>query len=172
MIPYLPALVSCAVEGKILPDPTIHLVQGHLSPVIDRQFYWYVNIDKQQRSLFIILIKMRKMNNSQWKCYKYVHHTICIPCGSYCKTYKCCIWVGGLQTLIHWEVFILREKGVWKETFRLGRKVSAVDKGIIILGEKWLDGRLYTRGESDLKGVFIIVAEWLKWGLFTGGESV
>ena len=136
MIPYLPALVSCAIEGKILPDPTIHLVQGHLSPVIDRQFYWYVNIDKQQRSLFIILIKMRKMNNSQWKCYKYVHHTICIPCGSYCKTYKCCIWVGGLQTLIHWEVFILREKGVWKETFRLGRKVSAVDKGIIILGGK------------------------------------
>ena len=43
MMPYLPALVSCAVEGKILPDPTVHLVQGHLSPAIDRQCY-YVNI--------------------------------------------------------------------------------------------------------------------------------
>ena len=32
--PNLPALVSSAVEGKILPDPTVHLVQGHFSPAI------------------------------------------------------------------------------------------------------------------------------------------
>ena len=50
---YLPALVSCAVEGKILPDPTVHLVQGHLSPVIDRQCY-YVN-----------MLNNKDMNNSQ-----------------------------------------------------------------------------------------------------------
>ena len=32
--PHLPALVSSAVEGKILSDPTVHLVQGHFSPAI------------------------------------------------------------------------------------------------------------------------------------------